>query len=319
MFASLFQIARNTFRESLREPIFLLVLLSALCMIGIFPSFTLFVFREQIKLVVDSAMATTLVFGWITAVLIASYAIAREINNGTALLLLAKPVKRPVFILAKILGILLALAVFCLLTSVATLMSIRIAKDQFRLDNTVMAIYFAAIGLSLALGAVHNYVTRSSFPMAAVLALLVVLPATALGVCWLPAEGQHVGYSWHIVPALVLIMFAVWAMATLATALSTRFDLASNLTICSVFFVVGLMSDYLLGRHVPGSIIATVLYACVPNWQLFWMADALAAERQIPAAYVVFGALYVTLFIVLFIVVAVIMFWRREIGRQNLT
>jgi len=59
VFAALYQIAKNTFRESVREPIYLLVLLSALCLIGIYPIFTLFVFREQVKLVVDSAMATT--------------------------------------------------------------------------------------------------------------------------------------------------------------------------------------------------------------------------------------------------------------------
>ena len=37
MFTCLYQISKNTFREALREPIYLLVLISALCMIGLFP------------------------------------------------------------------------------------------------------------------------------------------------------------------------------------------------------------------------------------------------------------------------------------------
>ena len=84
MFTALYQVAKNTFREALREPIFLLVLLSALCLIGLFPVFSMFVFRAQERLVVDSAMATTMLFGWGIAVLISSYAISREIDNGTA-------------------------------------------------------------------------------------------------------------------------------------------------------------------------------------------------------------------------------------------
>ena len=86
-------------------------------MIGAFPVCTMFVFNGQEKLVIDSAMATTMVFGWIIAVLIASYTISREIENGTALLMLSKPVQRPVFILAKILGIVAALFVFAFVFS----------------------------------------------------------------------------------------------------------------------------------------------------------------------------------------------------------
>ena len=87
-------IAKNTFKECLREPIYLLVLISVLCMIGLFPIFSMFVFREQEKLVTDSALATIMLFGWALAILVASFAVSREIDNGTALLLLSKPKKR---------------------------------------------------------------------------------------------------------------------------------------------------------------------------------------------------------------------------------
>ena len=42
------------------------------------------------------------------------------------------------------------------------------------------------------------------------------------------------------VPALVLILYSVWAMGSLATALSTRFGLVSNLLLCTVIFLAGL-------------------------------------------------------------------------------
>jgi len=317
--ASLYQIAKNTFRESVREPIYLLVLLSALTLIGIYPIFTLFVFRQQVKLVVDSAMATTLVLGWVIAVLCASHAIAREITNGTALLLLSKPVKRPVFIVGKMAGILCSLGVFSFLTSLATILAVRVAKDQFWLDNKVLGIYFGALVLSCAVGGICNYVSRSSFPMSTVMALLVIIPAATALIYFMPVKEGQARLAWHLVPAMILILYAVWAMGTLATALSTRFELVSNLMICSVMFVVGLMSDYLLGRHAEGNLLISALYACIPNWQLFWMADALAAHKAIPMTYVLWGGVYIMLFIALFLVLAVMMFWHREVGTQSTT
>jgi len=62
-----------------------------------------------------------------------------------------------------------------------------------------------------------------------------------------------------------------------------------------------------------------VLHACLPNWQLFWMADALAAKRPIPAAYVAFGGLYAVLVVAFFMLLAVALFWQREVGSQAVT
>jgi hypothetical protein len=339
-----------------------------------------------------------------------------------------------------------------------------VAKDQFRLDNTAMAIYFGALALSQIIAGVHNYVTRSSFPMAAVLSLLGLLPAVTVAIYFLPVKGERVGLAMELVPALILILYSVWAMGSLATALSTRFGLVSNLLLCTVIFLCGLMSDYLLGRHSreawsdtvprgqatlwsssytfvpaevldvgrwsvperiggggvftvwsaaaeptpppmvgsqpkevwrdgaewvrdprdlgappvlmarykverltwevvrvlgeerlgrqeggerpftayafrrsvhrprvpaggtyshphpsPGSRTASVLHACVPNWQLFWLADALAAKRPIPSRYVAFGGGYAVLVVGFFVTLAIALFWQREVGSQALT
>ncbi|MBQ6471239.1 MAG: ABC transporter permease [Victivallales bacterium] len=462
MFTALYQVAKNTFRESLREPIYLLVLLSALVLIGLFPICTMFVFRAEQRLVVDSAMATTMLFGWGVAVLISSYAISREIENGTALLLLSKPVQRPVFIVAKILGILGAVTVFWFLTAVGTLISLRTACDQFWIDMPLFYLYFVGILVAFAVAGVHNYIFRSSFPMVCVLALCVTMPLIAVIAHFKKTSGESTGLAWHVIPALVLILYSVWAMASLATTLSTRFNLISNLLLCSVLFLVGLMSDYLLGRftreqwydspprgngelwmtsysfaptemgvkrwnrperidhgeafivwsdrekpaplpdmgkdaaanwkdgqgwknsvaeldspatffakydditqkwettqirdekstvpaeakglerkftsyafrrsvnppHTPsggtydtplpsgGNWLATVLYAFIPNWQLFWMADALAIQKALPVPYIIYGGLYAIVMVAFLMVLAIALFGNREVGKQ---
>ena len=65
-----------------------------------------------------------------------------------------------------------------------------------------------------------------------------------------------------------------------------------------------------------GSILASFLYAVIPNWQLFWKADALAADVKIPVSYVLYGAVYSVLMVAFLMVMAIILFGDREVGNQ---
>ena len=311
------QIARNSMRETLRQPVCLLVLLSALVLIGLMPLLTLFVFREQIKLVVDSALATTLAFGWALAVLSANSTISREIRNGTVLMVLAKPVNRHVFLAAKAAGVLAALTIFSVLSGTAMLIAVRVAKDQFFTDNTALGLYFGALLAGLAYGGLVNYLTRGSFCMAAVLALLVLIPAAAGVVAMIPPDEGVERLRVSLVPAIILVWFAVMAMGALAAALSTRLDMMPNLVVCGCIFLLGLVSDHLFGRAAAGNTVAWIVYSLIPNWQLFWTADALAAGRNVPWSYVAAGALYTLQLLLLFLLLAIVLFRGREVGRQD--
>ncbi|OGV49242.1 MAG: hypothetical protein A2X49_10010 [Lentisphaerae bacterium GWF2_52_8] len=311
-----FHIARNTFRECLREPIFFLLLLSAIFMIGFFPSMALFVFREQIKLVMDSSMATTMVFGLATAVLCASHTVSREMRNGTVLLLLSKPVHRWSFILAKICGIIGALTVFVFICDTATLISLRVAKDQFQLDFTALYIYYGMIFLSAFIGAARNYLYRTSFASAACLSLCVLLPLLAIYVYVQPPTDESLPPFSLLWPALLLLFFAIWGMGAITVTLSTRLDMVPNLVICMLIFMGGLVSNYFLGKASETSFLGAALYAALPNWQLFWLADALANNLTIPVTYVLWAALYIVLYIGFCSVWAVIFFQNREVAQD---
>ena len=317
MLTAVFHIARNTFRENLRQPIFLLILLAAMVLIGLLPAFTLFVFREQEKLVTDTAMATMLSFGWVLAVLIAAHSVTQEINRGTAMLLLSKPVTRFGFMLGKTLGLLVSLAVFCGLTGAGGLMILRVASDQFNFHMPGFILFFCILALSCLVGGVVNFVRRSSFSMAAILAMLVLLPLGLIVYEFLPAAGLNPAYHWKVVPALILVTFGVCTLGVLASALSTRLGLLQNMLACAVIFVLGLMSDYLFSELAETNLAVAVIHCAIPNWQLFWMADALAAGKVIPWEYVVFGSVYFLLFTLLFLTVGALMFAHREVGGQR--
>ena len=74
------------------------------------------------------------------------------------------------------------------------------------------------------------------------------------------------------------------------------------------------MSDYLFGRTAAeGLWCAKILYAVIPNWQLFWMADALSEAKSIPWAYVAKVGQYVATSLIFTLGLAVLLFEDREL------
>ncbi|OGV38628.1 MAG: hypothetical protein A2020_03640 [Lentisphaerae bacterium GWF2_45_14] len=310
-----YHVARNTFRESIREPIFFVLLVSALFLIGLFPSFSMFVFREQIKLVIDSAMATTLLFGLIAAVLCASHTITREMQNGTVLLLLSKPVHRWSFILAKIVGIITALTIFVIICDIGSLVAVRVAKDQFQLDFTAMYIYYGIIFACAFAGAFRNYLYQASFASTSVISMLIVMPVYAIVLNFIPAPGEGpMPLHWEMIPALILIVFAVWGMGAITVVFSTRLNMVANLCVCGLIFALGMGSNFFFDK--PG-FWNTIFYALIPNWQLFWLADALASGKTIPLSYIFLAFAYIILYMTFCSIWAIYMFQYRELAKDS--
>lgn len=312
---NLFKIAVNAFRESLREPVYFLMLLAALLLIAHYPSASIFVFSEQLKLVVDSSMATNLLFGLIVGVLCSSYTVAREMRNGTVLLLLSKPVNRWSFVLGKILGIAAAAMLFSVLCNLATVISVYIATDQFRFE---MALYFSFLGL-IALGCVAgmiaNFIRGSSFPEIATYATAILIPCFAL-YCYFSQEHPALGL-WDLSKALLLVNFAVVAMSTIAVVVATRLDVVPNLCVCTGIFFAGLVSSYLFQRTTDSAAvnwIFGIFYAIFPNWQFFWLADAIAGKRPIPTGYVIDATIYLAIYMLLASIWAVAIFQNKEVA-----
>jgi hypothetical protein len=122
------------------------------------------------------------------------------------------------------------------------------------------------------------------------------------------------GVDWRLVPASVLILFALLIIAGLALACSTRLDVIPTLSICSAFFLLGLMSDYLFGRWAQqGSAWGQFFYAIMPNWQQLWLADALENGKTIPWSYVGKALGYTICYLGAALAVALMLFEDREL------
>ena len=316
----LFRIAVNSFREALREPVYFLMLFGALLLIGHYPWMTLFVFREQLKLVLDGAMATTMFFSLAACVLCAASTVSREMRNGTVLLLLSKPITRWSFVLGKVAGIAAASILFCLVCSAASVVSIYIAVDQFRMEMHLYIAFLILTFIACCAGMLMNYLKGSSFSEYSVYAALVLIGGMLL---YCLKFQPHPDMSLvNLAKALILLFPAVGVMSALAVGFATRTDVVPCMCLCSLLFFLGLMSSYLFGGSSSDPVLGPVyslLYAAIPNWQYFWMADAMAVNRPIPDSYVIWCFGYALLYSLIVMVWAVVLFQNREAAgtREN--
>ncbi|MGB7769152.1 MAG: hypothetical protein WBN22_09920 [Verrucomicrobiia bacterium] len=276
-----FTIAANAFMELIRQPVFLLLMTGSVAFELFLAVPNYFAFGDEPKLVKNSALAVMLLSGLFGAVLSASASLAREIRVGTALAVLSKPVGRAQFLLAKYAGLAAALTLLTYVNLIGVLLCSKMAFDAYgRTDLAALGIFAAGVAVAYALGGFSNFFLRRPFVSDAVLALVVTTTVAAFIIFQFTTQMQSLGTAaqvdWRLLPAGILVLFALWILAALALACSTRLDTIPTLAVCSAFFLIGLMSDYFFGRRAEaGDWWASTLYTVIPNWQLFWLADAI--------------------------------------------
>lgn len=314
-------IAVNAFMELVRQPIFLLLLTGSVLFEIFLAVPYYFAFGDEMKLVKTSALAVMLLAGLFGAVLSASASLAREIRSGTALAVLSKPVGRAQFLLAKFTGLAAGMTLLAYVNMVGVMLASWMAFDAYgKTDTVAIGIFGGAIALAYLLAGFSNYFLRRPFVSDAVFTLVVMVTIAAFVIFQFTRQmqtlGQMASVDWRLVPAGILILFALWILSAVALACSTRLDMIATLAVCSAVFLLGLMSDYLFGLPAAkGSWWASTLYSVVPNWQLFWLADALeTGKNTFQWAYVGKAFGYAVLYIGATLAVAVALFDERELS-----
>ncbi|HZM04870.1 MAG TPA: ABC transporter permease [Candidatus Saccharimonadales bacterium] len=314
-------IASNAFMELIRQPVFLLLMTASALFEVFLACVNYFGFGDEPKLVKNSALAVMFLTGLFGAVLSASSSVAREIRSGTALAVLSKPVGRAQFLLAKYVGLSLALTLLTFVNCIAALLATRMAFDAYGdIDYPGLEVYCGAFVLAYCIGGFTNFFLRRPFVSDAVLGVAVMSVLAFIVLQYIPREAgrmgpDYQGMDWRVVPASALILMALLILASLALACSTRLEVVPTLAICSALFLMGLMSDYFWGtRAKAGTWWASGLYTVTPNWQLFWVADALEGKNQIPLSYLGKALGYACGYIGAILALALMMFEDRELS-----
>lgn len=306
--------------ELIRQPVFLLLMTVSSLFEVFLACINYFGFGDEPKLVKNSALAVMFLTGLFGAVLSASASVAREIRSGTALAVLAKPVGRAQFLLAKYAGLSGALCILTFVNCIAALLATRMAFDAYGdIDYPGLGVFCGSLVLAYIAAGFTNYFLRRPFVSDAVWGVVIMAVIAFAVLQFIPREAgrmgaDYKGMDWRVVPASALILMALLILAALALACSTRMEVIPTLAICSALFLLGLVSDYFWGtRAHAGSWWAAVLYAVTPNWQLFWMADALEQNNQIPLSYLGEALGYAAAYIGAILALALTLFEDREL------
>ena len=162
-------IASNTVLEMVRLKIFYFLLLFALAIIGSSVFLVNLTFQEQFQILKDVSLGAMSIFTWLLAVLPTAMLLPKDIEDRTLYTILAKPVPRFEYLLGKLLGILVILAIATVVMSALFLgilyghLQTAIA-DTIRgtppseLDAALKAVHEAAFNINLLPGIVVIYV-----------------------------------------------------------------------------------------------------------------------------------------------------------------
>jgi hypothetical protein len=394
-------ITKNTFLQSVRQPVYGIIVLVTLGGIALAPSMTGWTLDDDNKMLRDIGLSTLLLQGLFLACFVASGVLDAEIEDKTVLTVVAKPISRSVFVLGKYFGLFGALLAAHYLALVAFLMSMRHGVLQTAAESsdvTVLVLGPGVVVLCMLFAGLMNFVygwrflpgmialTIPALTIGGIILLVIdrdfkfavyettqdigIIPQAAVEtgalkdiVTLRARDGDGLPFAGHegtlvrsnlkgpisdedraylmtvvddvqwrkninfltkatrkvegfeIIKASTLVLGAIAMMGAIALAAATRLSVVPTFLINFFVVMIGLASDQMIKPKADeGKAWAEYLYPLIPNFQCFWMVDALEESRLIPLNYIAHSLGYAALFVVAFLLLAMSLFETREVG-----
>ena len=163
-------LALNTFRETVRDRLFYLVGFFGLALVGATTMLSPLTVGAQGKIMADVGLAAMVVFGLLVVIFVGSNMVRKELDKGTIVTILSKPVGRREYLVGKFLGLNLTLVSMLGVMGVLFLIMLWIAPGEFSF-RFVSAFYLAFLELTLINAVVVFFSTCVSPVLAAVFTL----------------------------------------------------------------------------------------------------------------------------------------------------
>jgi ABC-2 type transport system permease protein len=317
----LYTIAKNTFIETIRQPVYAIIIAAAILIYFLSPSLTMYSLDDDNKLLREIGLSTLFLCGLFIAIFSASGALAEELENKTVTTVLTKPVQRPIFIIAKFIGVGSAVTMAHFICTIALLMSVRFgvaeAIDE-PLDWTVLGSAGISILVAVLLSAFLNYNYDWKFTSTAMIFLAIFAAMSIVFLALIDPQWQFnpAKNGIHLVDVYgsILLLLATIIIVALAIALSTRFNIIVTLSSCIGIFLIGIVNDYTFGRYAQFHLWAKIGRYIFPNLQVFWISDAIYQESTIPLNYILICICYAVTYTVAVLALAIALFQRKQVG-----
>lgn len=256
MFQQLFSIGRNTFTESIRQPIFVVLVLVGVLALLLNPSLAAYTMEDDNKLLVDMGLSTIFLVGLLLAAFTATNVLSSEVENKTVLTVISKPVPRPVFVLGKYIGVASAIAVAFYILTLIFMLTLRhrvLQRASDPIDPPVLVFGILAGLAAVGLATWGNYFLRWVFASSFVTALAIGQTVAIVLVLLLNKKWElqspvtdfiaHDGVMGQVMVGLLLVFEAVLLLTAVAVAVSTRLGQLMTLLLCLAVFLLGLISN----------------------------------------------------------------------------
>src|ERR1700680_199560 len=134
-FARIFAITANTLTELTRQKVFYVLLIFALLLIGSSIFMAHLAFQQEFQILKDVALGAVSIFTSLLAIVATARLIPQDIEDRTIYTVLAKPVARFEYLIGKLAGVLLLLAIGTLVMG-AMFLIVLYAREQTVLHET---------------------------------------------------------------------------------------------------------------------------------------------------------------------------------------
>lgn len=317
----LITISKNTFVETLRKPIYAVIIIFSLLLMLFAPAVSMYTLDEDIKLLRELGLSTLFLAGLFIAVFSSTGAITEEIESGTITTILSKPISRPAFVIGKFLGVSMAVTLAHCLITMAFLMVIRhgvLESAGDEIDWTVITAGGIAFLAAIVISSLMNYIYDWNFPATGIVTATIFAGFAILFLFFIDKEWKFNPADNHFetfdIIASALLLMALFILVALAILFSTRFNEVLTLTVCVGFFLLGLISDWVFGRFADSHIWAKIGTVVTPNLQTFWVSDAIYETQTVPLAYLASAGIYAVLYTAGILSLAIAFFQRRQVG-----
>ena len=279
-------IGRNTFTELVRMKVFYFLLIFALLIIGNSAFVAKFSFQEQFQMLKDISLGAMSVFTSLLAILATANFLPKDMEDRTIYTILAKPVPRFSYLLGKLIGILLLLALAIALMTGLFLCVLWLREQGVLAETRAQLRGSSAEEIALAI----KEVSRSTF-------------------------------NANLVPgiAIIFIKSALLASLTLFLSAFATSGLFTILSSVAIYFIGHLQATarayWLAGTDIQwwSRIMAALVALVFPDLQAFNFTDDVIAGAGIPMGLFLQTFTLGILYVVIYFFLAALVFSGREL------
>ena len=342
-------IAKNTFVQNIRQPVFALVALTAIPAVMLCLALSVCRtmnadYRDADQwMMTNLALSTIQSIACVLAVICASATIDKEIKNRTALSVISKPTARWQFILGKFFGVGGAVALGFYIGVPIMFLAARYqvpSSASMDPDYPVLIFGIAAFFIAIFISTFGNILFGWNFLATTIFSIAVTYTIACVAVCFVSPDWGMAEFSdtfakgkvhFRHLYGTVLMFYSVMILTAFAVAASTRIGPLGAMLGTLGFLMFGAMHEWFLSKidvfiedlaltgftEQLGAFCRKIFDTVIPDFNIFEPFAKIAKGSDIPTEMIGFSGLYSLCYTIALIIVAIILFNRRELTEST--